>query len=152
MATRKRAGDRKAGDGSAGRTARKHISRNTANLDNDAGARAEVIRQAINEIGKLEARRKAISEQIREIKQVRVKGELDMKISDFNIAYRLQGLEGNDRDKMLDTCRECFDALGLGEQLDWVQVSERARASTDAAGAGGEGGGEGEEGAETFER
>ena len=66
-------------------------------LSNSA-ARADTIRSACREISKLEAERKSIGKQISSIKQKKVKGDLGMKIADFNVALRLYGLEAEDRD------------------------------------------------------
>lgn len=85
-------------------------------------ARAKTIKEAIREIAALESERQSISEQIREIKQVRIKGDLDMKIADFNAAMRLYKLEDEARDTFLDTLRETFEALGLGKQLDFIDA------------------------------
>lgn len=92
----------------------------------NSAPRKKIIRDACSEITSLEAERKAIGEQIRTIKTVKIKGELGLKIGDFNVALRLYQLEGADRDQLLDTVRETFEALGVGEQLDWITASQRA--------------------------
>lgn len=98
----------------------------TAKAGHNAEARAGAIRDICRDIDGLAAERKVISDQIREIKQKRVKGDLDMKIADFNVAYRLYQLEQDDRDKLLDTLRETFSALGMGGQLDFLPAVETA--------------------------
>ncbi len=97
------------------------------------GNRNEVIRQACADIAALEAQRKSIGDQIKAIKQQRVKGDLGMKIGDFNAALRLYSLEGDARDQFFDTLRETFNALGAGQQLDWVDAmsSEAPRRPAD---------------------
>ncbi len=97
------------------------------------GNRDEVIRQACADIAALEAERKSIAEQIRAIKRQRVKGDLGMKVTDFNAALRLYSLEGEARDQFFDTLRETFSALGVGQQLDWVDAmsSEAPRRHAD---------------------
>lgn len=94
----------------------------------NAGERAEIIRNACREITSLEAERQTIGEQIREIKQARIKGDLNMKIGDFNAALRLYKLEGEDRDQFFDSLRETFEALGVGAQLDFVDALRPAAA------------------------
>ncbi len=101
-----------------------------AQISNSA-ARADTIRDAIRELASLEAERKSISEQIREIKQIKIKGELGLKIGDFNAAMRLYGLEGDARDTFFDTLRETFSALGVGAQLDWISAQERTKPTLD---------------------
>src|SRR3546814_10647644 len=61
---------------------------------------------------------------MRELKQTRIKGDLGMKIADFNAAYRLYKLEDDDRDTFLDAIRETFEALGIGQQLDWLKAAD----------------------------
>ena len=124
------------------KTERRVLSSAAAHLSNDAGTRREVIRKCVREIDKLEREAEELRAAIRDIKTVRIKGELGMKIGDFNVALRLYRLDGGARDVMLDTCRECFDALGVGETLDWVQVADRAKEQRQAAAEeeGGEGG------------
>lgn len=84
--------------------------------------RAETIRRACREITSLEASRKSISQDIASLKQTLVKGELGMKIADFNVALRLYQLEGEDRDTLFDTLRETFEALGVGQQLGFLDA------------------------------
>lgn len=86
------------------------------------GARADTIRSACREITELEAQRKLIGEQIRTVKQKKIKGDLAMKVGDFNAALRLYQLEGDARDEFFDTLKETFRVLGVGAQLDWVET------------------------------
>ena len=86
----------------------------------NSAAREDTILAVCRERGALEAERATLTEQIGELMQKRVKGDLGMKIVDFNLAYRLYKLEGDDRDQCLDAIRECFTALGIGEQLDFL--------------------------------
>lgn len=88
----------------------------------NAKVRKETIVDVCRQLHTLEAERKGISEQINELKQTRIKGELNMKIADFNAAYRLYGLENADRDQFFDALRETFEALGVGGQLDFLQT------------------------------
>tara|TARA_Y100000310_G_scaffold328422_1_gene396525 strand:- start:355 stop:696 length:342 start_codon:yes stop_codon:yes gene_type:complete len=96
-------------------------------------SRKATITDVMQSLAGLEAQRKSLGEQIREIKQIKIKGELGMKIGDFNIAMRLYALEGEARDELLDTVRETFEALGVGEQLDWIAASNRAGSSAGGA-------------------
>lgn len=93
-----------------------------APAQSNSAARADTIRDVIRELSALEAERKSISEQIREIKQTRIKGDLGMKIADFQAAYRLYQLEGDARDTFFDTLRETFSALGVGGQLNFLEA------------------------------
>lgn len=89
-------------------------------------ARREIILDVCRDVAGLEADRKVIGEKIRTIKAKKIKGDLGMKIEDFNIAFRLWGLEGRARDELLAAVRELFDAQDVGEQLDWITAAERA--------------------------
>jgi len=92
----------------------------------NSNARKNTIQEACRDITALEAERKAVSDKITALKQKTIKADLGMKVSDFNIALRLYKLEGEDRDELLRTVRETFEALGVGEQLDWLEADERA--------------------------
>ena len=119
-------GHKKAADAIA--DAQEHLNGTEAN-----GNRAQTIREACREIAALEAERAAIGEQIRKVKQSKIKGELGMKLADFNAALRLYRLENDDRDEFFDTLRETFAALGVGEQLDWLDVADNGGFRTAAA-------------------
>lgn len=95
----------------------------SANRQHNASARRQVILDVCAELASLEARRREIGEQIAELKQTRIKGDLGMKISDFSAAYRLYRLDDEDRDQFIDTLRETFEALGVGGQLDWLSAA-----------------------------
>jgi hypothetical protein len=88
----------------------------------NSAARAETIRKACRQITDLDAKRKAISAEMAEVKQTLIKGDLGMKIADFALALRVYQLEGEDRDTLFDTLRETFDALGVGEQLGFLDA------------------------------
>lgn len=110
----------------------KNKSRKT-NAGNGKGhnsqARAGLICEACRKITALQDKRAAINAEMSEIKNTDIKGALGMKVADFQIALRLYQLEGRDRDQLLDTVREIFNAQGVGEQLDWITASERAAAA-----------------------
>lgn len=91
----------------------------------NSGARADAIRAAVRFLADSEAEIKTIREEINEYKQIHIKGELGFKMTDFNAIYRVSKLEVEDRDQLLDTLREGFAALGIGEQLDWVSAAQK---------------------------
>lgn len=91
----------------------------------NSAARATEIVAVIKELAALDDQRAEISTEINKLKQQRIKGGLGMKIADFNMARRLYALEGGDRDELLATMRETFDALGVGSQLDWIEATNR---------------------------
>lgn len=87
--------------------------------------RADIIRSVCREVEDLEAKRDEINTEIRDIMHKRIKGDLGMKIGDFNAMRRVYSMEDERRDNYLDTLREGFEALGAGEQLDFLKVQER---------------------------
>ncbi len=88
------------------------------------GARRDTIRAAVNWIAERQAEVKALNAEIAEYKQKHIKGDLGFKLADFNAIYRVSQLEVEDRDKLLDTLREGFEALGIGEQASFLDAME----------------------------
>ena len=110
----------------------------------NVAARKDTIRDVCKKLQALESQRKDISEEIASLKQTKIKGDLGMKIGDFNTAYRLYQLEGDDRDQLLDTLRETFEALGVGAQLDFLGAMKEGGEGDEERGTfpGGHGDGE----------
>lgn len=100
----------------------------SANQGHNAASRANTIRDTCRKLAELEARRDEIGEQIRALRQVAIKGDLGMKIADFNAVYRLYSLEDEARDAFLDVLKETFEALGVGSQLSFLDVIGSKRA------------------------
>lgn len=92
----------------------------------NSAARASIIREACETIGELERQVDGIKAEIKMVKETRVKGDLGMKIADFNLAYKLYQAGQDERDGLFDTMRECFLALGVGMQLNWLDAAEQA--------------------------
>jgi chorismate mutase len=89
------------------------------------GERKTIWQKAVRDILALESERKAIGEQIAAIKQQKIKGDLGLKIANFNSVLRTYKLGQDDRSEFSDTLREGFAALDIGEQLDWVAMAEK---------------------------
>lgn len=100
-------------------------------------ARQGVIRSVFRELRSLDKKIETVQAERRELLQTKVKGDLDMKIADFNLGYRLYKLEEDARDEMVDTLKEMFKALGKGDQLDFVTAFEQTgpRQNTEQTGA-----------------
>ena len=92
----------------------------------NTGTRADTIRAAARYITERQAEIREIREDINAYKATHIKGDLGMKISDFNSVVRIYQLEGEHQDGFLDTLREGFAALGIGGQLNWLDAAERA--------------------------
>jgi hypothetical protein len=92
-------------------------------LSNSA-ARAELIRKAGKQLAEYDAQAKALNAEIREFKQKHIKGDLGFKIADWNAVYRVSQLEVEDRDALVETLREGFAALSIGQVVDWVDAAQ----------------------------
>jgi hypothetical protein len=92
-------------------------------LSNSA-ARAELIREAVRWLALREAEVIAINADIREYRQKHIKGDLGFKLSDWAAIYRVSQLEVEDRDALIETVREGFAALGIGQIVDWVDAAQ----------------------------
>jgi hypothetical protein len=107
-----------------------------SNAFSNSAARAVLIRESVGHIAKLEAEAKAINAAIRKYKAEVVRGNLGFKIADWNAVFRVSQLEAEDRDELLDTLCESFEALGIGQVVDWVAAAERTpRADANGAAA-----------------
>lgn len=93
-----------------------------SSLSNSA-ARADLIREAVRWLAEREAEVQAINADIREYRMKHIKGELGFKLSDWAAIYRVSQLEVVDRDALLDTLREGFAAIGIGQIVDWVEAA-----------------------------
>ncbi len=90
----------------------------------NSALRADTIRTAMRWLADKEAERKQIGADIAAYKQTHIKGDLGFKIGDWNTLFRMYQLEGDDRDKLIDTIREGFAALGLGEQGSFLDAMD----------------------------
>lgn len=68
---------------------------------------------------------KAFSKERSDIVNKEVKGDLGMQMEDFNLSYRLHKLSGEKLNSCLSTMRLCFNAIGLGEMVNFVEVLEQ---------------------------
>jgi len=94
-----------------------------SSLSNSA-ARAELIREAVQQQAELEAQVNAVNAEIREFKSKVIKGDLGFKLSDWAAIYRVSQLEVEDRDALVSALREGFAALSIGQVVDWVDAAQ----------------------------
>jgi hypothetical protein len=87
-------------------------------------ARANRIRDAVRWLAEREAEAKALNAEIREYKIKTIKGDLGFKLADWNAIYRVSQLEVEDSDALVETLREGFAALGIGQIVDWVDAAQ----------------------------
>jgi len=85
--------------------------------------RATVIRDAANAMADIRAKRKELNEHAAEVRK-RVK-DMNIRTEAFDAAVRALETEQQQRDAYWDSMHECFNALGIGDQLDWEKVQQR---------------------------
>lgn len=90
----------------------------------NSALRADTIRSAARWLAEHEAEVKLLREEIAAYKQTHIKGDLGFKLSDWNTLYRFYSLEDDDRAALLDTIREGFAALGVGEQGSFLDAMD----------------------------
>jgi hypothetical protein len=101
----------------------------------NAKVRAGIIRSVCRELNAIRRKIDALNAEQRELLNTKVKGDLDMPIADFRMAFRLYQLEGEKRDVLLDNLRETFEALGQGGQLDFIDAMRDAQKADAGDGA-----------------
>ena len=97
--------------------------------------RAATIKTAVNEILRLNSEIETLQKERTAVKNKLVKGELGMKITDFNIFLRVHQLENDDRNRLFDTLREGFKALGIGEQSSFLSALDETAMAVPAGSA-----------------
>jgi hypothetical protein len=103
----------------------------------NSAARADTIRAAARWLSEREYEVAMLREDIRAYKETHIKGDLGFKMSDWATLYRLYNLEGDDRDKLLDTIREGFAALGVGGQASFLDAMDKTAAPAPKASGNG---------------
>lgn len=103
----------------------------SGNIGSNSKERAAIISEVVANIIRLKGEKQAVQEEITE-QRARVKA-LGVKAIDFTVALRLYELEVEDRNASLDSIRECCEALGIGETVDWVRVVETEDGKTQGA-------------------
>lgn len=91
----------------------------------NTGARAETVREAITAIDHIERQISDLKADIKAIIETQIVADLGIKKRDFALMRKLYAIDSGERDTLFDAIRECFDALGCGEQLDWLGALDR---------------------------
>lgn len=100
----------------------------------NAEARRRIIRDVMFELDEIEGEIAELQEKRKKIKNTRIKGDLNMKLSDFAVLRRFRSLEEDDRAKLFDTLREGFKALGIGAQASFLEaIGDEVMETSDAA-------------------
>ena len=87
----------------------------------NSAARGQVIKDIIHALDEVDSRIAELSEERKRIKG-RIKSDLGEKVSDFNVLRRFYALEQEPRDQLFDLLKEGFGALGIGQQLDFIDA------------------------------
>ncbi len=82
----------------------------------NSAARAEMIREACQTCEEFERQIDGLKAEIKAVVETRIVAGLGMKKRDFALARKLYALDQSERDGTFDAIRECFAALGVGEQ------------------------------------
>ncbi len=82
----------------------------------NSAARAEMIREACQTCEEFERQIDGLKAEIKAVVETRIVVGLGMKKRDFALARKLYALDQSERDGTFDAIRECFAALGVGEQ------------------------------------
>ena len=101
----------------------------SGNIGSNSKERRAIVAEVVANTIRLKAQKAEIQAQITE-ERGRIKS-LGIKAIDFNVALRLYELEVEDRNSSLDSIRECCEALGMGETVDWVKVVENEATGTE---------------------
>ncbi len=94
----------------------------------NSSARSEIIREAHETISDYEKQIDGLKAEIKAVVETRIVAGLGMKKRDFALARKLVALDHDERDHLQDSIRECFAALGVGQQLNWLDATEGERA------------------------
>lgn len=97
-----------------------------ASPPDNSSARAATIREVCQTIEELDRQIDGIKAERKAVIETRVVADLGMKKQHFATAYKLYQLDQGERDSLQDTIRECFLALGVGEQLNWLDAAQAA--------------------------
>lgn len=98
-------------------------------IGSNSKERAAIVAEVVSNVVRLKGEKAEIQAQITE-QRGRIKS-LGIKAIDFNIALRLYELEVEDRNSSLDSIRECCEALGIGETVDWVKAVQNEDTGTE---------------------
>lgn len=93
----------------------------------NSAARGQVIKDIIHALDEVDSRIAELSEERKRIKG-RIKSDLGEKVSDFNVLRRFYALEQEPRDQLFDLLKEGFGALGIGQQLNFIDAMEQEEA------------------------
>lgn len=97
----------------------------------NSAERAETIRDACQEIDEFERQIDGLKAEIKAIIETRIVAGLGIKKRDFALARKLHKLDHDERDGLFDSLRECFAALGIGEQLNWLDAEQQDHVGAD---------------------
>src|SRR5258708_30539262 len=86
----------------------------------NAKARKTIIRDVMRQLDDLEGQIATLQAERTKIRNTRIKGDLGMKVANFNVLRRFRALEEEDRADLFDVLREGFKALAIGVQSSFL--------------------------------
>lgn len=89
----------------------------------NSAARAETIREVCETIAEYDRQIDGIKAERKAVIETRIVADLGMKAKHFSAAYKLYQMDQSERDTLQDTIRECFRALAVGEQSNWLDAA-----------------------------
>lgn len=92
----------------------------TETTNHNSQARAAIIAEVMRDLDRIDGEIAELQEERTKIKNTRIKGDLGMKLADFAVLRRFRDLEDEERDRLFDTLREGFAALGIGGQHSFL--------------------------------
>ena len=87
--------------------------------------RTSTIQAACRELDKMEEEIKELNDAKSAYRNKYIKGDLQMKLGDFDAMRRIYNMAEDRQGEYLDALREGFKALGVEGQLDWIKIDER---------------------------
>ena len=90
-------------------------------------SRTNIQQECATEMRRIKATRKELNEQAGDIRK-RLR-DVDINVKAWEAALRISDMEDVEaRDAYMDGLRESFEALGVGQQMDWVAAQEQKAA------------------------
>lgn len=90
----------------------------------NAKARTEIIHECAQQMLQIKKERADLNERAGEVRQ-RLK-DANIQTAAFDYALRVAGMEDAARDAYMDSLKECFAGMSIGEQLDFITAAENS--------------------------
>ena len=95
--------------------------------DHNVKSRAVIMTECATEMRRIKTERKELNEQAGDIRK-RLR-DVDINVKAWEAALRISDMDDVEaRDAYMDGLREAFEALGVGQQMDWIAAQEQQAA------------------------